>query len=47
MIFSTDFQSNDKKIGYRFLKSKLQLAVFEPKVAAEQRSTGSTRRLID
>ncbi len=35
MIFSTDFQSNDKKIGYSFLKSKLQLAVFEPKVAAE------------
>ena len=35
MIFSGDFSLNDKKIGYAFLKTQLQLAVFEPKVVAE------------
>ena len=44
MIFSGDFSLNDKKIGYAFLKTQLQLAVFEPKVVAELNT--SVTRLI-
>ena len=44
MSFSKAFQSNDKKIGYAFLRDKLQLPVFEPKVSAELSS--SVTRLI-
>lgn len=39
MIFSSDLKANDRKIGYSFLKSKLQLAVFVPKVTAELSSS--------
>ncbi len=35
MTFFSDSQSNDKKIGYGFLKSELQLPVFEPKITSE------------
>ncbi len=35
MIFSGASLVNDKKIGYAFLKSQLQLPVLEPKVVAE------------
>ena len=44
MTFSKAFQSIDKKIGYTFLKAKLQLAVFEPNVSAELSS--AVTRLI-
>lgn len=32
MTFSTEFQTNDKKVGYAYLKDKLHLGVFDPKI---------------
>lgn len=35
MTFSTEFQTNSKKVGYAYLKDKLHLGVFDPKITAE------------
>lgn len=39
MNFSNEFQKNDKKVGYAYLKDKLQLGVFDPKITAEVSSS--------